>query len=95
MNELIKALCGGKCRGYEESREVGGDLFFFQYAIKKQNDMFCTYCFSVDESCMEFLEDNEGEEVRKFNRLEDALSHLTEKGCVIEKLAAMKKTLPF
>lgn len=95
MNALIEAINAGKRRGYGESRRIEGRIFIFQYAIKKQRDIYCTYFFSIDESQMDLLEDNENEEVKTFTDLDAALSYLTSKGAEIEKFVAIKNTLPF
>jgi hypothetical protein len=95
MNKLIDALNTGKRRGYEESRLIEGVPFLFQYAIKKQNNTYYTYYFSIDESHMDLLEDDENEEIKEFLTLDAALDYLRNKGAALEKFAAIKNTLPF
>ena len=95
MNNLIEALNAGKRRGYEERREIDGASFLFQYAIKKQNNLYYTYFFSIDESQMEVIEDDENEEILTFPSLDEALSHLISRGAIVEKLSAIKNTLHF
>lgn len=95
MNKLIDALNTGKRRGYEESRLIEGGAFLFQYAIKKQNNIYYTYYFSIDESRMDLLEDDENEEIEEFSTLDAALDYLRDKGAALEKFAAIKNSLPF
>lgn len=95
MNKLIDALNTGKRRGYEESRLIEGISFLFQYAIKKQNNIYYTYYFSIDESRMNLLEDDENEEIKEFSTLDAALDYLRSKGAALEKFAAIKNSLPF
>ena len=95
MDKLIEALDAGKRRGYEEIRNIDGDPFIFQYALKKQNDIYHTYFFSIEESKIDMIEDNENEELKTFGNLNAALTYLINKGAVIEKFSAMKTTLPF
>ncbi|QNH16646.1 hypothetical protein HEP73_01857 [Xanthomonas sp. GW] len=95
MNGLEEALDAGKRRGYEEFRRIDGISFLFQYAIKRQGGVYCTYCFSVAESSMDIFEDGEDEEVREFSSLDDAMEHLRAKGAAMEKFAPIKRTLPF
>lgn len=95
MNELIRAINAGKIRGYEERRNISGEEVFFQCAIKKQNDVYCTYFFVVEVSRMDLIEDDENEEVKTHFSLDAALEYLVGKGAVIEKFAVIRKTLPF
>ncbi|ALI01347.1 hypothetical protein C1Y08_04265 [Pseudomonas sp. FW306-02-F02-AA] len=95
MNKLIDALNSGKRRGYEETRLVERISFLFQYAIKKQNNIYYTYYFSTSESRMDLLEDDENEEIKEFSTLDAALDHLKNKGAELEKFTAIKKSLPF
>lgn len=95
MNNLIEALNAGKRRGYEERCEIDGASFLFQYAIKKQNNLYYTYFFSVEESRMDVIEDDENEEIQTFRSLDEALSYLINRGAIVEKFSAIKNTLPF
>ena len=95
MNKLIEALNAGKRRGYEERRTICGEELFFQYAIKKQDDVYCTYFFSVEVSRMDLIEDDENEEVKIFISLDAALEYLAVKGAIIEKFSVISSTLPF
>ena len=95
MKKLTDALNAGKRRGYEEIRLINGTSHVIQYAIKKQDNLYHTYYFSIEESRMDLLEDDEHEEIKKFPDLDAALNHLLTKGAKIEKLSTMKKSLPF
>lgn len=95
MDNLIHSLNAGKRRGYDEYREVQGVNYLFQYAIKKEKDMYKTYFFSIDESKMDVMEDYGEEEVSDFSDLTSALEHLKDKGADIEKFKAIKGVLPF
>jgi hypothetical protein len=44
---------------------------------------------------MEVIEDDENEEILTFPSLDEALSHLISRGAIVEKLSAIKNTLPF
>ncbi|TVT93320.1 hypothetical protein [Pseudomonas sp. RGB] len=95
MNNLIEALNAGKRRGYEEIRKIDGGSFIFQYALKKQKNVYHTYFFSIEESKIDMIEDNENEELKTFENLDSALTYLTNKGAEIEKLSTIKNNLPF
>ncbi|MBN2992570.1 hypothetical protein JWR97_15955 [Pseudomonas cedrina subsp. fulgida] len=95
MNDLIKALNAGKRRGYEERREIDGAAFLYQYAIKKQENLYYTYFFSINESQMDVIEDDENEEIQTFPSFDEALSYLINRGAVLEKFSTIKNTLPF
>lgn len=95
MDKLIEALDAGKRRGYEEIRNIDGNAFIFQYALKKQHNVYHTYFFSIEESKIDMIEDNENEELKTFENLNTALTYLINKGAAIEKFSAMKTTLPF
>lgn len=95
MNGLEEALGAGKRRGYEEVRLLDGTPVLFQYAIRQQGGIYFTYCFSVSESAMDVLEDDENEEVREFSSLNDAVEHLRARGAALEKFAPIRRALPF
>lgn len=95
MNKLLEALNIGKRRGYQECRKINGEESLFQYAIKKQNGMYCTYFFMVESSRMQFIEDDENEEIKEFISLDAALRYLVGKGAEIEKFTVIKGILPF
>lgn len=44
---------------------------------------------------MDVLEDDENEEILIFPSLDEALSHLINRGAIVEKFSAIKNTLPF
>jgi hypothetical protein len=95
MKSLIEALEAGKRRGYTETRRTGSTLYHFQYAIKKENDVFTTYVFKVDEAKFDVFEDYADEETRSFTDLKSALEYLRNNGAEIQRFSAIKGALPF
>jgi hypothetical protein len=95
MDNLIQAINAGKRRGYDESRSVHDVSYLFQYAIKKERDIYQTYFFSIDESKMDVVEDYGEEEINDFPDLQSALEYLIGKGADIDKLKPIKGVLPF
>lgn len=43
IEKLIVAIENGKVRGFDEIKEINGENYFFQYAIKKQDEKYNTY----------------------------------------------------
>lgn len=95
MKQLSYFLEQGKRRGYEEVKMIDGVAYFIQYAIKKENGVYATYCFSIEESKMDTIEDYGNEEFEQFCELSDAIDYFNSKGCDISKFNRIKGTLPF
>lgn len=94
MDDLIRDIDSGKSRGYCESRSHEGKNYFFQYAIKKNNDKYIAYFFTVDELKMDVFEDYACEEKIEFKDLNEAVNYLEEKGADIKKFGAFKGVSP-
>ncbi|WP_247954742.1 hypothetical protein [Escherichia coli] len=56
IEKLIVAIENGKVRGFDEIKEINGESYFFQYAIKKQDEKYNTYFFKIPENKMEVFE---------------------------------------
>ncbi|HCN9678388.1 TPA: hypothetical protein N6888_005041, partial [Escherichia coli] len=50
IEKLIVAIENGKVRGFDEIKEINGESYFFQYAIKKQDEKYNTYFFKIPEN---------------------------------------------
>lgn len=50
MNRLIAAIEHGKVRGFEETKIINGERYYYQYALKKINGNYMTYLFFILES---------------------------------------------
>ncbi|HEI2526081.1 TPA: hypothetical protein SI531_004747, partial [Escherichia coli] len=50
IEKLIVAIENGKVRGFDEIKEINGENYFFQYAIKKQDEKYNTYFFKIPEN---------------------------------------------
>jgi len=94
MDNLIREIDSGKARGYCESRPCNSKSYFFQYAIRKKNNQYLAYFFSIDESKMEVFEDYANEEEMQFKDLNEAFNYLEKKGADIKKFAAFKGVSP-
>lgn len=46
IEKLITAIEKGKVRGFDEVKEINGENYLFEYAIKKQDEIYHTY-FSI------------------------------------------------
>ncbi|WP_340618499.1 hypothetical protein [Xenorhabdus entomophaga] len=57
IEKLTKALDKGKIRGYFEYINIDDITYLFQYAIKKLNEKYLVYIFSIDESKMVIYEE--------------------------------------
>jgi hypothetical protein len=95
VKDLAFSIEKGKVRGFDEVRDVNGERYFFQYAIKKQGDKYCTYLFCVLESKMEVFEDYATEELNEFASAEDAFDYFWLKQVDVEKFAPIRGVLPF
>ena len=49
ITRLTKALNAGKRRGYSEPQEINGETCWIQFAIKKENGLYVTYFYSIEE----------------------------------------------
>jgi len=94
MDDLIRVIDSGKVRGYCESRLYDGRSYFFQYAIRRRDDQYFAYYFSVDESKMDVFEDYAYEELKQFGNATEAFDFLIEKGADITKFRAFKGVSP-
>lgn len=95
MEQLEQALAKGKRRGYDEFRSIDGTSFLFEYALKKEQGVYSTYFFRIEEQCMDQYEDYAHEEIDTFASLEDALNALEQKGAQRSKLGPIQRVLPF
>lgn len=95
MEHLVKALEAGKRRGYDQIRLIDSIKYLFQYAIKKEKGVYSTYFLKIDESKFDLFEDYAEEEILTFQTFEDALRYLINQGADIQKMSAIKGTLPF
>ncbi|KMK12495.1 hypothetical protein ABW09_24465 [Pluralibacter gergoviae] len=95
IENLIFAIEKGKVRGFDELKEVNGESYFFQYALKMRNGLYNTYFFYVPESKMDVIEDYAAEEIKEFRTITDAFNYFKLLGVNVENFSAIKGTLPF
>ncbi|ENT8864066.1 hypothetical protein ACFGVG_004852 [Escherichia coli] len=95
IEKLIVAIENGKVRGFDEIKEINGESYFFQYAIKKQDEKYNTYFFKIPENKMEVFEDYATEEISAFSNIEDALNYFKLQGIDITKFSPIRGLLPF
>lgn len=95
IEKLILAIEHGKIRGFDEMREVGGESYFFQYALKKEKQLYSSYYFFVPEKKMDFIDDYAVEEIKFFNSITDAFDYFKSLGVGIERFSPIKGILPF
>ncbi len=46
VEKLVASIEKGKVRGYDEVREIDGERYFFQCAIKKEGEKYIAYFFA-------------------------------------------------
>ena len=95
FEKLTLAIEKGKVRGFDEIREINGENYFFQYALKKQGEKYSTYFFSVPEEKMELIEDYVTEEIRVFPNIEDAFNYFKLQHIDIGRFSSIRGVLPF
>jgi hypothetical protein len=95
ITRLTKALNAGKRRGYSEPQETNGETCWIQFAIKKENGLYVTYFYSIEEKYMAVAEDHDQECIEIFEDLESALRNLKLRGAELEKLTGIQCALPF
>jgi hypothetical protein len=95
LERLIKALNAGKRRGYDTIQQMDGVDYLFEFALKKQKEIFETYFFCIEELKIDQPDEEGEEEIKQFSTLESALENLRSHGAELEKLTAIKRSLPF
>ncbi|MFK9137712.1 hypothetical protein [Escherichia coli] len=95
IEKLIVAIENGKVRGFDEIKEINGENYFFQYAIKKQDEKYNTYFFKIPENKMEVFEDYVTEEISAFSNIEDAFNCFKLQCIDITKFSPIRGLLPF
>ncbi|ENY9361170.1 hypothetical protein ACF5F0_003959 [Salmonella enterica] len=95
VEKLSSAIEKGKVRGFDEMREINGENYFFQYAIKKQGEKYSTYFFCIPENKMDLVEDYATEEIKMFLNIDGAINYFKLKNIDIERFSYIKGTLPF
>lgn len=95
IKKLITAIGNGKARGFDEIKNINGENYLFEYAIKKEDEQYNTYLFHIPENKMEMYEDYATEEFSEFSNIEDAFNYFKLQDVDIRKFAPIKRTLPF
>ena len=95
FEKLVLAIEKGKVRGFEEIKEINGENYFFQYAIKKQAEKYSTYFFCILERKMDLIEDYATEEVKIFLDRAEAFDYFKLKRVNIERFSYIQGILPF
>ncbi|MEO3740254.1 hypothetical protein [Enterobacter sp. AG5470] len=95
IEQLVLAIEKGKVRGFDEVKEVNGENYYFQYALKKDGDIYRAYFFQVPEEKMELVEDYATEEISSFSDIGDAFNYFSIQGVDITRFSAIRGTLPF
>lgn len=55
IEHLISVIEKGKVRGFDEVKEIDGECYLFQYALKKKNGLYNTYLFYIIEKRWKLL----------------------------------------
>ncbi|QMI06419.1 hypothetical protein [Citrobacter sp. RHB25-C09] len=95
IEKLIIAIENGKVRGFDEIKEINGENYFFQYALKKQDEKYNTYFFRIPENKMEVIEDYATEEISTFSNIEDAFNYFKLQNVDIGKFSPIRGLSPF
>ncbi|AMO46682.1 Hypothetical protein AKI40_0252 [Enterobacter sp. FY-07] len=95
IEQLALAIEKGKVRGFDEVKEINGENYYFQYALKKEGEIYRTYFFQVPEKKMELVEDYATEEISSFSDIGDAFNYFRGQGVDITRFSAIRGTLPF
>lgn len=93
--KLFFAIEKGKVRGFDEIKEINGEHYFLQYALKKKGGKYWTYFFCIPEKKMGLIEDYAIEEVKEFSNIADAFNYFRFQDINIEEFCPFKGTLPF
>jgi hypothetical protein len=75
---IIEAIEKGKARGYSKTEEEVGILYLYEYAIKKKGHKYVAYYFKVENDKMDQFEDYSTEELKEYDKLEDAFLFIKE-----------------
>lgn len=94
IENLISAIEKGKVRGFDEVKEIDGERYLFQYALKKKNGLYKTYLFYIMEKKMEIIEDYGVEEIQEFSNITDAFNYFKSLDVNVEYFSGIKGTLP-
>ena len=95
IEKITLAIEKGKVRGFDEIKEINGENYLFQYAIKKQGEKYNTYFFRIPESKIELIEDYATEEISAFSNIEDAFNYFKLQGVDTVKFSPIRGVLPF
>jgi hypothetical protein len=95
IKKIIIAIEKGKVRGFDEIKEINGENYLFQYALKKQDEKYNTYFFRIPENKMEAIEDYATEEISAFSNIEDAFNYFKLQGVDIGRFSSIRGLLPF
>ncbi|OCG69558.1 hypothetical protein A9G42_04315 [Gilliamella sp. Nev6-6] len=95
IKNLLSAIEKGNVRGCDEIKEINGECYFFQYALKKKSGFYSTYLFYIVESKMDVIEDYGIEQIKKFSDIIDAVNYFKSLGVNIEQFSSIKGNLPF
>lgn len=95
LEKLFSSIEEGKVRGFDEIKEINGENYFFQYALKKQGEKYSAYYFCIPENKMDLVEDYATEEIKVFLNISDAINYFKLKHIDIEHFSSVKGVLPF
>lgn len=95
IEKLITAIEKGKVRGFDEVKEINGENYLFEYAIKKTGWKIPYLFFHIPENKMAMFEDYTIEEISRSSNIEDALNYFRGQRIEIKKFSAIKGALPF
>lgn len=94
VEKIIAAIEQGKVRGFDEIKEIDGERFFFQYALKKKNGLYNAYIFHIMEKKIEIIEDYGVEDIKQFTNISDALNYFKSLDINVQKFSGIKGVLP-
>ena len=78
-------------KGYDEFIKIDGEVFYQVFAIKKSNEIYITYYYTVPKNKLDQAEDYEIEE---FNEFELAIKHIQSKGANLSRFNVFKGNKP-
>ena len=91
----INNFPNGKARGYRETKIIENVEFFREFAIKKENNKYCCYVFSIESKNIDSVDDYcDFEIVYLADNFKDAIFFIEKKGGVIDNFAPFKGGSP-
>lgn len=94
MNKEFDKRNFNKAHGYDSVIIKNDVEYLIQYAIKKKNELYMAYFFSVEYEKMSCFEDYAQEDIKYFADIQDAKKYLILVGADLSKFSVFKGNSP-